>query len=430
MESLSNMERDDRDRKRAYRLERMVELCRCFGDPQECCPVIHIAGSKGKGSTAAFTAHILGAAGKKTGLYTSPHLSDYRERIRIIEKGEEDLFSHDSLLLTWMNRIRKALDSQELAGGYPTTFELLTLLAFILFREEGCDYVVLETGLGGRLDATNVCRPAVTLITPVEKEHTALLGNTLAEIAGEKGGIIKEGVPLLLSSQNEEALTVLTHKALEKSAPLIMLGNMLKDFRVEYDPRGIMKVRFDWHKGRAWPAEVSLPLFGAVQGENAAMAIGAVKNILPDLDNHIMEQGLRKTFLPGRSQILSRKPLIMLDGSHTPRSTEAVRDAFMEITREARSRILIFGCAADKDARAMAEVLGRSFDRVIISRPGTFKESDPALVARIFGEITPCELMINPAEAAEAIRKELAEGGALLVTGSFYLAGEIRNALA
>ena len=429
MESLSNMERNDRDKKRAYRLERMVELCHHFGDPQDCCPVVHIAGSKGKGSTAAFTAHILASEGMKTGLYTSPHLVNYRERIRIIEDGPDDLYARDTLLLVLMNRIREKLEIWELTGGYPTTFELLTLLAFLLFREEKCDYVVLETGLGGRLDATNVCRPSVTLITPVEKEHTSFLGNTLGEIAGEKGGIIKEGIPLLLSPQKEEALAVLTDIARKMNAPLTLFSDLIDGYRVNYLPEGIMDVSYDWKDSLPYPSRVSLPLFGTVQAENAAMAIGAVKTLLPGLDNDTVCQGLRRTFLPGRSQILSQNPLIMLDGSHTPRSTEAIRDAFLKITKNASRRILLFGCAADKDAKAMAEVLAGSFDEIIISRPGTFKESDPALVARIFSEYAPCRLLIDPADAVESARKGLPEGGALLVTGSFYLAGEVYNAL-
>ncbi len=429
MESLSNMERNDRDKKRAYRLERMVELCHHFDDPQDFCPVVHIAGSKGKGSTAAFTAHILASEGMKTGLYTSPHLVNYRERIRIIEDGADDLYARDTLLLTLMNRIRENLDIWELTGGYPTTFELLTLLAFLLFREEKCDYVVLETGLGGRLDATNVCRPSVTLITPVEKEHTSFLGNTLAEIAGEKGGIIKEGIPLLLSPQKDEALAVLSEKSRKMNAPLILFSDLIDGYRVKYLPEGIMDVSYEWKENLPYPPHVSLPLFGTVQAENAAMAIGAVKTLLPGLGNETVCQGLRRTSLPGRSQILSQNPFIMLDGSHTPRSTEAIRDAFLKITKDAPRRILLFGCAADKDAKAMAEVLAGSFDEIIISRPGTFKESDPAQVARIFSEYAPCRLLIDPVDAVESARNGLSEGGALLVTGSFYLAGEVYNAL-
>ena len=429
MESLSNMERSDRDKKRAYRLERMVELCEFFGNPQDSCPVVHLAGSKGKGSTAAFIAHILAAGGEKAGLYTSPHLSDYRERIGIVDPGAAFRFTREDLLLGSMNHIRRKLAGTELTGGYPTTFELLTLLAFLIFRDEGCTYMVLETGLGGRLDATNVCRPVLTLITPIEREHTEFLGHTLTEIAGEKGGIIKEKVPLLVSAQQEEVMAVLSGKAKERHAPLTYLKSLLMDYQVSYEERGLMRTAYTWRESLTYPKECETSMAGPVQAENAALAIGAVKMLFPGMDNGLIERGLKGTGLPGRSQIFSRNPLIMIDGAHTPRSVEAIRNAFLDLTSRSDSRILIFGCALDKDARAMASVLAPSFDRIIISRPGTFKKSDPAGTAQIFGEFAPCELIEEPKDALEAALKDLSSRGSLLVTGSFYLGGEILHAL-
>ncbi|MDC7223185.1 MAG: Mur ligase family protein [Spirochaetales bacterium] len=429
MESLSNMERSDRDRKRAFRLERMVELCRFFDDPQECCPVIHLAGSKGKGSTGAFLSHILAARGEKVGLYTSPHLIDYRERIQIIEPKGKGRFAKEGFLLSSMNHIRQKLNRAELTGGYPTTFELLTLLAFLIFREEGCDFVVLETGLGGRLDATNVCRPVLTLITPIEREHCEFLGETLEEIAAEKGGIIKEGIPLVCASQKGSVLTVLEGKAKERNAPFSCLSSLLKDYSVSYGDGGIMKIRYEWAEGLNYPAEAESSLIGPVQAENAALAVAALGILDPDLPHEVIKAGLRRAVLPGRSQILSTDPLIMLDGAHTPRSTEAIRDAFLELTAGLSPRVLIFGCALDKDARAMGEILAGSFDKVIISRPGTFKKSDPPGTAGIFREFAPCDLMEEPSEAVQAALGEISSGGALLVTGSFYLAGEVFHVL-
>jgi dihydrofolate synthase / folylpolyglutamate synthase len=433
MESLTNMEKSARDKKRAYRLERMVELCRFFGNPQKEYSLIHLAGSKGKGSTAAMISSILTEKGEKTGLYTSPHLTDYRERIQIIRAEGELPFASDDILLNCMNHINDGLlqmeSNLEESGGYPTTFELLTLLAFLVFKEEHCSYVVLETGLGGRLDATNVCHPLITLITPIEKEHCEFLGNTLEEIAAEKGGIIKENIPVLVSYQKKEVLAVLQKKAQEKKAPLIELNSLLSGLNVSYEKSGLMEVMFDWNNNYPYPKEAIMSLVGPVQAENAALAIGAVKQLFPALPQKIIKEGLRKASLPGRSQIVSLEPLIMLDGAHTPRSIEAVKEAFLKMCDTRSPRILIFGCAIDKDARSMAKILSHSFDRIIISRPGTFKKSNPSGTADIFREFTSCDLMEDSQSAVQSALTEIAGKGALLVTGSFYLAGEVFNAL-
>ncbi len=429
MESLSNMERSDRDRKRAFRLERMRELCRLFGDPQESCPVIHIAGTKGKGSTAAFLAYMQAEGGERTGLYTSPHLADYRERIQIVLPGEGARSVSEEILTSQMNRIRSFLDKNEIDGGYPTTFELLTLLAFLSFREEECGRIVLETGLGGRLDATNVCRPELTLITPIEREHTEFLGNTLGEIAGEKGGIIKPAVPVLLSRQAPEAMEVLERIARERKAPLLRLEDLLESREIAYRPDGTMSAAYRWREGSPYPGEISLSMVGPVQADNAALALLAAPLLSLRPGEDAQKRGLGRARLPGRSQILSRNPLVMLDGAHTPRSVRAILEAFEGIAAGASERVLIFGCALDKDSRAMAEILAPSFDRIIIARPGSFKKSDPPLVASHFTAHRPCDLIESPGEALKSALGQLSPGGALLVTGSFYLAGEIFHAL-
>ncbi|MDC7221913.1 MAG: bifunctional folylpolyglutamate synthase/dihydrofolate synthase [Spirochaetales bacterium] len=429
MESLSNLEKSDRDKKRAYRLERMVELCRLFEDPQRACPVVHLAGSKGKGSTAAFLSFILAEKGEKTGLYTSPHLADYRERMQIIEKDGGARFAQEEILLAAMNRIRLKLEEAELSGGFPTTFELLTLLAFLVFREEECSFIILETGLGGRLDATNVCLPRLSIITPIEKEHTQFLGDTLEEIAGEKAGIIKENIPVLVSPQKEEVFTVLSKRAEEKKAPFYRVDDFIEDIRVTYSNRGTMEIRFSWRNNNTFLPEAECSLVGSVQAENAALAITAASLLFPQLSQNSIGRGLKRAALPGRSQILSTAPLIMLDGAHTPRSAKAAREAFLALSKSRSPRVLIFGCALDKDARGMAALLSDSFDRIIISRPGTFKESDPAGIARIFETFGPCELIEDSQAALESALKDIQKVGSLLVTGSFYLAGEIYHGL-
>lgn len=429
IESFTNREADARENKRVYRLERMEQLCRRFDDPQKKYALVHLAGTKGKGSTAAFTAALLTAEGERTGLYTSPHLSDYRERIQVWQ-GDKKGFVDDSLLIEIMEGIRDALESDlVLTAGLPTTFELLTLLGFIAFARTKCAWVVLETGLGGRLDATNVCSPRLTMITPIEKEHTRILGDTLDKIAGEKAGIIKGGVPLILAPQKEEALRVLVEKARDRSAPVTRLDQVLEGYSLDYPweekPKSPMEVRYRWRE-KGFPERVALTMIGPRQAENAAAALLAGRLLKPDLPKEILLKALAGAVLPGRSHIVSRTPLILLDGAHTPLSVEGIIQAFEALAPAGQPRVLIFGCARDKDARAMARVVKGRFDRVIISRPGTFKPCDLSELERLFA---PCERRDIPSQAWELAREYAGDKGSLLITGSFYLAGEINDAL-
>lgn len=431
IESLSDMERNERDRKRAFRLERMIDLCLFFDNPQDKCDVIHIAGSKGKGSTAAFITHALSAAGKRVGLYTSPHLSSYKERFQIIDpySGQRRDPSEETLI-SLMEMIRKRLDhgGVDLNGGYPTSFELLTLLAFFVYIKEGCEWVVLETGLGGRLDATNVCKPKLTIITPIEKEHTEYLGDTLEKIAREKGGIIKEGIPLIVSHQKNEVLGELLKMSQEKNAPTFLLRDNLLKYDLSYPGQGTMNVDYHWSKS-SFPSSVSLKMVGPVQADNCAVAIMAMENLFPQLGEEELLKGLASASLPGRSQVVSHAPLIVLDGAHTPGSIKAITEGFEALSSGRPKRILIFGCALDKDAQAMAPLLTPFFDRIIISKPGTFKRSDIRALEEIFLQYGPCEKIEIPSEALIVAKEYAGDEGAILVTGSFYLAGEVFDAL-
>jgi dihydrofolate synthase/folylpolyglutamate synthase len=428
IESFSNRESEARENKRVYRLERMAELCRYFDNPQECYKIVHLAGSKGKGSTAAMIASLLSQGGIKTGLYTSPHLSDYRERIQIILNSNSRFVSSEALI-AHMERIKAALDGGlKLTAGLPTTFELLTLLGFLSYAGEECQWVVLETGLGGRLDATNVCRPELTLITPIELEHTILLGDTLERIAGEKGGIIKEKIPLILSYQQEEVTAKILTMAHGKQAPVTRVDSLLKSYKISYKKGGLMRVDYSW-LASAYPDRISLTMVGPVQAENSAMALIALKMLRPNLSRKCILEGLKKACLPGRSQVISRKPLIILDGAHTPRSIEAIVKAFDSLAHRDTPRVLIFGCALDKDASTMIALLAGHFDKVIISPPGTYKKSDTMGLEKMFLTHGPCERIESHREALAKARETAGPGGSLLVTGSFYLAGEIYDVL-
>ncbi len=422
MESFTNFEKAPDLTKRGYRLDRMKLLLQCFNNPHDACKIIHIAGSKGKGSTAAFASSILKEASFKTGVYSSPHISDYRERITI--DGE---FATENVYIDNMNHIKQLIEDDSylsLPGGSdPTTFELLTLLAFLVFRSVQCDWVVLETGLGGRLDATNLVDPDIVLLTPIELEHTDLLGETISEIASEKAGIIKKGKPVISSIQIPDALEIFTKRSEELEASFYYLPDLYSDLTTELDLEGT-KFSARWKDG--FSNEATLGLLGDFQGENCSLAIAGVRHALPKLEEKTINMGISNAFLPGRMEIIGKNPSFMIDGAHTKNSTEKLLNAYKKIFPQ--EGILIFGSVLGKDVESMAEILADQFKYVIVSRPGTFKKSEPEKVYQLFKNINENTFLIEDAIAAEKKARELANRVLpVLITGSFYMAAEIRN---
>jgi dihydrofolate synthase/folylpolyglutamate synthase len=426
VESFTNLERST-ILKREYRLERMEALLEAFGRPERELTVVHVAGSKGKGSTAAFIASMLDAAGYDVGLYTSPHVESYTERFT---SARRPLPEH--VLIEETERIRRFLEGggesrfeHETHGGPPTTFELLTLLALLAFVRLGYRYAVLETGLGGRLDATNVVDPVASVITPVELEHTEYLGDTVTAIAGEIARIIKTA-PAFIGRQPPDAERVLAARIAETGAAGYHLTEAVPG--IEVDAGGVPPLlRLRLADGTSLQSRLSM--LGAVQGDNAALAAACVRTVFPQVDAATLERGIRAAWLPGRGELVRTRGdvPVVLDGAHTPHSTARLCTTFRELfgTRG----ILVFGSVAGKDHTAMAANLAGSFDRVIVARPGTFKESDPAAVADAF-ERAGARVTLLP-EAREALDAALGEGGGrpVLVTGSFYLLGEVRGHL-
>jgi dihydrofolate synthase/folylpolyglutamate synthase len=412
---------------RVYRLDRMNALCGAFGHPQEDFRTIHIAGSKGKGSTAAYIAALLAGTGRRVGVYSSPHLVDYRERFRL--QGHP--FPEDSAYSTACRMIRSLAEAEEgLPGeGGATTFELLTLFAFLFFREIGCDTVVLETGLGGRLDATNVVtQPEAVVFTPIEKEHTEVLGNRIRDIAAEKAGIFKPGSRAWSARQKKSAGKVFRRVAAEQGGPLIEIADELSEIRAAGADGAHETWQLDWRDGRT--DEISLAMGGRIQAENAALALMVTRALEPSLPDKAARAALSEVRLPGRFHRISNHPLIIIDGAHTPRSVAAVAESFVKAAAPAASSILLFGSALGKDHRGMAEKLcgGRDpfFREVIISTPGTFKPSDPGEVAEEFRRIgAQVSLIPKPSEAWQEALNRSAGKRPILVTGSFYMAGEV-----
>ena len=423
-----------------FRLDRMKAMAEMAGNPQSCAPSIHIAGSKGKGSVTAMITAILGAAGLRIARYTSPDLGDRRERIKL----GDSFFEGEIYVEAGRELVR--LGAEKFAGD-PTFFELMTLLFFLCARKSGCDMMVIETGMGGRLDATNIVDPLLSVITLIELEHTEYLGSTIDAIAAEKAGIIKRGRPLILAEQDPGALRVFRERAAALEAPLVYFPDEAEpaEFRVH---RGGTDFTLSLKSPRFFPRplRLSLSIPGEVQGQNAGLAILAAKTALPDLDGETVERGLENFSLPARFERLDlrraadpaiRKALVVIDGAHTPKSIELCVQTFTALYGE--GGILLFGCAAGKDAASMAGILCPRFSRIILTVPGNFKASRPEELHALFkkeldriraaGKEPPALELIRDTAAAVtgALRLGGRTGRPVLGTGSFYLAAEIRK---
>jgi dihydrofolate synthase/folylpolyglutamate synthase len=429
----------EKGQKTEFKLDRMGELCGILGDPQGACPSFHIAGSKGKGSVSTMIARVLEAAGFRTGLYTSPHLLRWKERISLA--GEE---MPEELILAAMDEVHPLVAGKgpaDFAGGeLPTYFELTTLVAFCAFRLAGCERIVVETGLGGRLDSTNVLPSAASVITAIELEHTEWLGDTIPRIAFEKAGIIKPGKPCYLSRQRPEARLVFEEACAERGSPLRRSDSLVRVEDVAIDRSGTSAtIGFPGHAafaGRLGPRSTDArglrlrtPLIGAVQAENMALAALAAVETEERVDGAALERGLASASLPARFQILAGEPPLVLDGAHTPDSVRLCLDSFEALFPGPKA--LLFGCAHDKHHAEMAAILAPRFERIRVTRPGDFKLSDPKAVHASFRALFPgASLVEDTKEAALAARREAVELGLpLLVTGSFYLCAEVLKLL-
>jgi dihydrofolate synthase/folylpolyglutamate synthase len=364
------------------------------------------------------------AAGYKTGLYTSPHLHDYAERIQI--NGSP--IPHDDL-------IRLVEENKPVFESIAelTTFEITTSLGFLYFQKQNVEAAVLEVGLGGRLDATNVVLPSVTVVTSLSYDHTALLGNTLAEIAGEKAGIIKPGIPVVVSPQEQEAIEVIKRIAAERSAPLIQMGkdylfepgtHTLKEQRLK-----IWQLRKNQSDGKA--AHLSIPLLGRHQVQNAATAYAALRtfsNAALPLSDQAIRDGFAKTNWPGRFEILQAQPPVVIDCAHNRDSAAKVRQTLQEYFPDRRS-ILVFGASEDKDIAGMFAELAPVTQRVIATKSFHPRAIDPEKleeIARTYG--LPVEIVPDVPEALEEALQALADDTLVLVTGSIFIAAGAREA--
>ncbi len=361
--SFIDYEREPRPRDAAhYDLRRMEELLARLGNPHLKTRSIHIAGSKGKGSVAAMIASALTASGYTTGLYTSPHLHTFNERIRVDTK----LIS-DEELVALVEKLRPEVEvvNEKATYGQLTTFELMTALGFAYFKLKRADFQVIEVGLGGRLDATNIVQPEVCLITSISFDHTEVLGNTLAEIATEKAGIIKHNSIVVTSPQVDEVDKIIEEACFSCKAELVRVGSDVTWQSLGFDSnRQSLRV-----KGRLGSYELSIPLLGQHQLENAATAVAALE-VLAEKGFHIsgdsITNGLTRVSWPGRLQVLSRRPLLVVDGAHNLDSARKLKQSLEQYFDFDRA-ILIIGVSSDKDIAGITSELVPLFDKVIVT---------------------------------------------------------------
>lgn len=389
-----------------------------LGHPERRLPSVHLAGTNGKGSTASMMAQALREAGYRVGLYTSPHLIDFSERIQI-----NGVPIPEATLIELTERLRR-LFSKDPSVHY-TFFEFTTALAFLYFAQAEVDWLVAEVGLGGRFDATNVLSPSVTVLTPVDYDHEAYLGDTLSLIAAEKAGIIKPRVPVVSGPQHPEALSVIEKTAEARGASLIRYG---REFVGEGDDPSECAFRGQ----ESVPLRCPMP--GRHQVDNAVLATAALLTLRDQgvsLSTEAIRRGIGAVRLAGRLETVQEAPLILLDGAHNPAGAAALAQAIGRIkpSRSGRS-CLIFGVMGDKKVAAMFHPLLPLFDEAIFTRPGLPRAADPAsLIA--FARFYPCAVTVQPrvSHAISGALETLRPNDLLCITGSLYTVGEAKASL-
>ncbi|MGH9734721.1 MAG: bifunctional folylpolyglutamate synthase/dihydrofolate synthase [Candidatus Acidiferrales bacterium] len=419
-----------------FGLDNIRVLCSALGDPHLASPCVHVAGTNGKGSTAAMIESILRAAGFRTGLYTSPHLERINERIRI-DGGE---ISDNAFAVAW-TRVQASIESLLAAGdlaAHPTFFECVTAMAFVAFadRPRMADskrfVAVYEVGLGGRLDSTNIVQPEVAVITPIDFDHENFLGHSIEEIAGEKAGIIKRQVPVVIAPQRPEARTVIVRRVSECGAQLIEATDVWRLDDVVSNEGFYRAVASRLKDGGALVVAPSLP--GKFQIQNAltaATAVGALRDRHFDIPDEAVEAGISSTRWPGRLERLSgpldARAAIYLDGAHNPAAARELK-TFWEENFAGRGIHLIYGAMRDKAVDEVAGLLFPIAENVILTQPRQSRAISAEHLADIVGGLARrAEVASDPVQALERAIAEAAPDDVIFVTGSLFLVGDIRR---
>ncbi len=401
-------------------LENTRELLKALGNPETSFRCVHIAGTNGKGSTASMVERVLREAGYRTGLYTSPYLCRYHERIRV-----DGVPIADEALVRIIGRLADISDELTARGVFPTTFELGTALCFEYFREMKIDVAVVEVGLGGRLDSTNVIVPDVSLLAAIGLDHTKVLGETIAEIAGEKAGIIKEGVPSVAQAQDDEILDVFRRTAAEKNSAL----------QIAPSPEALEQTayasRFALDLPGLGKAEYQINLPGQHQLKNASLALHGLNALrmrgFDRITQETMREGLKKAQWPGRIEWVEG---VLLDGAHNPQGAESLKEYLQAHFKDVHITLLT-GMMQDKQIEGCAEILAPLADLVVATQVDYERAAQAQDVAEIFARHGAKATLSEPSlpRALDLAREKTPEGGVTVCAGSLYVAGDIRNLL-
>jgi len=409
-----------------FSLDRMRRLLKKFGDPHEKIRTVHIAGTKGKGSTATMLAQMLRACGHKVGLYTSPHINDVRERISI----NGDMISR-AALAKLISKAERHIVS--MADDKPTFFEIFTALAFIYFAEQKVDIAVVEAGLGGRLDSTNVLKPAVCGLTSISLDHVQQLGNDVASIATEKAGIFKRDIPVVSVQQVPEAKRVLKRAAKSAKTALMFTGEDIEfSYRVESSREVGCRARVCLTTPRSRFEHLPVPLLGEHQALNCGLALALLDQLKAKgmkIDDELAMNGLSEVYVPGRMELVRKNPRVLVDGAHNAASIQALMRAIgQHIPYD--SMVMVFGCAADKDIRGMMRQIATGADKVVFTKAAdNARAAKPKDLDEMYEEC--CGRVAQTAEtlpeAMSSAYSAASREDLICVTGSFYLVGEAKK---
>jgi dihydrofolate synthase/folylpolyglutamate synthase len=408
------------------KLNRIRALLERLGNPQNSLRTVLVAGTKGKGSTAAMMVAILEAEGERVGLYSKPHLVDFRERIRV-----GNTLVPEETLAELVAEVRPAVEAGEAdPWGRATYFEVSVALALVYFLRERVDRAILEVGIGGRLDATNVCTPELSVITPISYDHMDVLGNTLREIASEKAGIIRPGGTVVTAPQLPEPWEVLHERCHQLGARLVEVG---RDVHYGIRRVGLDGVDFAVKTPLARYEDLHVPLLGRHQAVNAAVAVTAVEELLRRegrrLAPEAVRTGLAGLSWPARQELLSLRPAVLVDVAHNPASMAALRDTLKELFG-GRRVVLVFGMIATHDPDPVAQIIVPLAGEVIATTPQDPRGLPAEALAEVVRRYTSRVLSLSdPQEALAVSLSRLEEDDVLVVTGSFYLAGPLRATL-